>query len=342
LRREGYYLPDGTQYAYSVARIRAVERNLIDRQKLDRMVEAKSPDEALKVLLDAGYGSPGGDVLNVYEYETLLKEESKKVYSLLKEIAPQPEVFDMFLQKNDYHNAKVILKSEFLGGKDNDDILIDSASIPVNKLKIMIRERKMKEMPPIMREAIEECIDTFNRTGDPQSIDLILDRAAYANMVKLAEATKEPFIIELVRIMVDLTNLKIFFRIKAMKKSWDFLQKILLPGGSIEHGRFISMLQGSLEEALSTLDATPYASIVAEGIEDYQRTGSLTKFEKLADNYTAKFIKKARYISLGVEPLVAYLLTKETEIKNARIIMVGKINGISNDIIRERLRESYV
>jgi len=35
-------------------------------------------------------------------------------------------------------------------------------------------------------------------------------------------------------------------------------------------------------------------------------------------------------------------MAKETEIKNARIIMVGKINNISNDVIRERLRESYV
>ncbi|MDK2799758.1 MAG: V/A-type H+/Na+-transporting ATPase subunit [Clostridiales bacterium] len=47
-------------------------------------------------------------------------------------------------------------------------------------------------------------------------------------------------------------------------------------------------------------------------------------------------------MAFGIEPLVAYLMAKENEIKIVRIIMVGKINNISNEIIRERLREAYV
>jgi len=34
------------------------------------MVEAKSADESLKVLLEAGYGSGDGDIKSVFEYET--------------------------------------------------------------------------------------------------------------------------------------------------------------------------------------------------------------------------------------------------------------------------------
>lgn len=67
-----------TQYAYSVSRIRAIERKLLDKGKLDRMVEAKSPEEALKVLLEAEYGNSMSETVSIYEYENLLSDEYKK------------------------------------------------------------------------------------------------------------------------------------------------------------------------------------------------------------------------------------------------------------------------
>jgi V/A-type H+-transporting ATPase subunit C len=84
-----------THYAYSVSRIRAIERKMLDKQKFDRMIDAKTPEEALKVLTEVGYGLGDREQGNVYDYEKLLKDESKKVYTLLKEIAPQPEMFDV-------------------------------------------------------------------------------------------------------------------------------------------------------------------------------------------------------------------------------------------------------
>ena len=42
------------------------------------------------------------------------------------------------------------------------------------------------------------------------------------------------------------------------------------------------------------------------------------------------------------EPLLAYIYAKETEIKVIRIIMVGKLNNIAEEVIRERLRDIYV
>jgi V/A-type H+-transporting ATPase subunit C len=55
--------------------------------------------------------------------------------------------------------------------------------------------------------------------------------------------------------------------------------------------------------------------------------------EKLSDNYIMAYVRKALFTAFGLEPLIGYLIAKENEIKNLRIIMVGKINGISNDII---------
>ena len=44
----------------------------------------------------------------------------------------------------------------------------------------------------------------------------------------------------------------------------------------------------------------------------------------------------------GPEIIFAYVHAKEIEIKNLRIALVGRANGLSPDFIKERLRETYV
>lgn len=330
-----------TQYAYSVSRIRAIERKLLDKGKLDRMVEAKTPEEALKVLQEADYGKSGSDSVNIFDYENLLRDENKKVYSLIKEIAPEPEIFDLFLISNDYHNIKVLLKSEF-SQKSNDNLLVDSGSIPQGRLKTMLRDRDFTNMPVIMKNAIEECIEAYNKTSDPQVIDIILDKASYKQMKDTSQKSGSKFIRDLVTLFIDLANIKTFLRVKALNKTWDFLQKVLIPEGSIDIKFFVQNLENPLDSFVDALQFTSLGAFLQEGIESFKNTGTLTKFEKISDNLILNYVKKAKYISLGIEPLVGYLMAKEMEIKNARIVMVGKINNISNEVIKERLREAYV
>ena len=206
----------------------------------------------------------------------------------------------------------------------------------------MIHERNYAGMPLVMQNAIEECIDTFNRTGDPQVIDLILDKASFIQMKDSAKRSNIKFVIDVVEILIDLANIKTFLRVKRMNKSWDFLNRILINGGKVDTKVYIERLEGTLEGFIDVLRYTPYGEFSEKGIENYKNTGSLTAFEKLSDDFLVSFIKKAKYIFLGIEPLIAYLMAKENEIKIVRIIMVGKINNISNEIIRERLREAYV
>jgi V/A-type H+-transporting ATPase subunit C len=53
-------------------------------------------------------------------------------------------------------------------------------------------------------------------------------------------------------------------------------------------------------------------------------------------------IKPQKYNAFSVGPLVAYVLARENEIKTVRIILTGKQNGFSDEVIRERIREMYV
>lgn len=304
------------------------------------MIDSKSPEEAMKVLTDAGYGYSSGDVSTPFDYEKLLKEEEKKTYKFLEEIAPEPEIFGLFLLKNDYHNIKVLLKGEFSGNSD-ESLLLQTGTISIPVLKTSINNRKFDALPEIMAKGIKEAIDTYGRTTDPQVIDIILDSTCFNHMKEKARFSEKDYLIKMVEILIDLANIKIFIRLKALDKSIDFLQKVLLKGGSIPEEKFFTGMGESMDKIIENFKNTPYEKICQEGITSYMATGSLSIFEKLSDDYVMSYVKKYKNLTFGVEPLVGYLIGKDTEIKNARIIMVGKINNINNDVIRERLREIY-
>ena len=56
-------------------------------------------------------------------------------------------------------------------------------------------------------------------------------------------------------------------------------------------------------------------------------------------------IRKVRsqlWNSFGLGPVAAYIIAKETEIKSVRILLTAKQNGFPMEMIRERMRETYV
>jgi len=328
-------------YAYSTARIRAKEIKLLDSARLERMLEAVTPEEAYKTLNEAEYGTGGDSAGNVYSFETLLSEEMKKTYALLEEIAPQIEVVRAFQRRHDFFNVKVLLKAEFMN-QDPPAILMDTGTFDKEAIKTMIRERDYDEMPAIMRQAIADIYDIFPRTQDPQIVDSILDKASYEQLAVDLKGIDNQFLHELADIMIDITNIKTFIRARIIGKTWDFLKKQLVRGGEISEKIYSENNDKPVNSFVGDIRHTRYGDVVYKGWELYKARKNISGLEKLLEDYLMETVRKARLITMGVEPFIAWLFAKEAEIRNVRIIMTGKINGLSNDLIRERLRMVYV
>lgn len=170
----------GADFIFACARVRGAERNLLGREKLGIMTEAKTMEDALKVLSEAQYGNEG-EVTQPEAYERLLEQETTKLYDFMKEIAPGEEAFKIFSYPFDYHNIKALLKAEFLG-TDAKSILMSGGTIDPAAMAVLVKERNYMGMTRHMRAAIEESVDTHARTKDPQCVDLICDRECYADI----------------------------------------------------------------------------------------------------------------------------------------------------------------
>jgi len=328
-------------YAYASARIRAMEPKLLGKSHFARMLEAPSASEAYKVLTESDYGFAGNSTGSVFDFEILLTEEMQKCYRLLMEITPQPEIIKAFQRRHDYFNIKVLLKAEFLG-RQAPPILVETGTIGSEAMSRMIRERDYSELTPIMRKVIEEIRDVFARTQDPQIVDLLLDRASYRQLTEDLSGIESPYLHKIARIMADITNIKMFIRARSLNKSWDFIRKLLLEDGSIQEKVWFENSEKPVDDFVEEIRFSDYGEATGRGWELYKAQNNISGLEKLLDDLLMKFVCEARMVTMGVEPLIAYLFAKETEIRNVRIIMTGKINKLPVELIRERLREGYV
>ena len=64
---------DRLDYAQGVVMARVYEKKLLDRARLDKMIDAKDADEAFKILMDTDYAKSADGVSGVGDYELLLK-----------------------------------------------------------------------------------------------------------------------------------------------------------------------------------------------------------------------------------------------------------------------------
>ncbi|WP_461205507.1 V-type ATP synthase subunit C [Clostridium sp. DL1XJH146] len=328
-------------YAQAVSRLRAIESKLLDNTKIERMIDSKSAEETFKLLQETEYGNYMALIKRPEDYEILLSDELKRLYNLMYEISPNKLLIDVMSLRYDYHNIKVIMKGIALN-KDLSNLTIEVATIPVSKLKSMITSKDYYDFNLIMREAIEKVEKLIEGEYDPQDIDIILDNYMYKHILSAAREINEEYLMKYIKINIDLINIKTLLRVKKQNKGRDFLKKVLIEGGSIDLDTLISMLNESFENIISRLDHTDYNGVLRQGIDEFNKTGKFNLLEKLSDNFIMNFIKDAKYVSFGVEPLIAYIFAKENEIKVIRIIMVGKLNNIAPEVIRERLRDIYV
>ncbi len=331
---------DRMNFTQAVARLRVLEKRLLNKVKIERMIDSPSAEEVLKILQETEYASLMGNVKRAEDYDILLKEELKRVYSLMYQVSPDPVIVDIMSLKYDYHNIKVMLKGRALN-KDFSHMVIPVGTVDIEELKIYMTSSEYKELNPKMREAILEVENVYHEIKDPQKIDIILDQYMYIDMLARADETKNDFIIDSIKRNVDFSNIKSIIRLKKQQKDVKFLKEVILNGGYIASDVLLRAFEDPIENMAAKFATSKYGEIVRLGLDEYMKTGKLSVLEKLSENYIMKTLKTAKYVTFGPEPIFAYIAAKETEIKIIRIIMVGKLNNFDTAVIRERVRDVY-
>ena len=315
--------------------LRARESKMLNAERAERMLEAASFEEAAKLLTDCGYEDMSQ--MNAGEIEKALAARKAEIMEELDRLAPDNVIADLFRVKYDYHNAKVLLKAEAIG-QNPDKLLSDAGRIPAEQLKEYYHEGKYASMPGSLGKAVPEAKEYLAKSSNPQQMDFMLDRACFAEMEELAEKSGNEFLKGYVRILIDCANLKSAVRTQRMGRNRDFLQETLIHGGNISTDRLLSSSDKESLTALYTYSGLEKAAALGSEAVD---GGKLTAFELACDNAVNAYLRKARLVSFGSEPLTAYIAALENEITAVRMILTGRLAGVQPKVLKERLRDFY-
>lgn len=326
-----------TDFLTATMRIRSQEKYLMDKERAGRLIDARSDDEAIKVLGECGYGEM--QALSNDELDRVLRGFREDLYAQLQEMLPVPELLDVFRARYDYHNVKALLKSPG-GEEDGKGLLVSSGRVPPAELLRAFKELDFKELPPPLPEAVPEARELLARTGDPQKADFLLDLACLAEMLSLARKTKSAFLIAYVRLYIDIQNLRALVRARRIGKDAQFLRPALAPGGRVgAEGILVCLQEGRpIAEAYAQSDLSGAAE---EGEKAARGDAGLTEFEKICDDLLLEKAEKTRYVPFGEQPVLAFLLFREAEMTMIRTVVSGRMAGVPAGDLREKLRSRY-
>ena len=95
------------------------------------------------------------------------------------------------------------------------------------------------------------------------------------------------------------------------------------------------------DEIIASYNFSDLAAPIARGVEEFKRTGELDVLDKESDDALMKAVRPAKYAAFGVDPVIGFLVAKQTEIKNLGLILGAKRLGIPFEAMRKRMRMSY-
>jgi len=315
---------------YANGRVAVLSTKLLTADKYQRIAEANTVAEAVKVLAESGYG---GGSTESGDYEAMLRAELDSVANLLRELASDDNCARYFLAKYDYLNAKVLMKCKYMR-TDGVQYCFDCASVAPEEMKKALNADDYEGFTPQMRQALVH-IDELFADGDrgPRAVDVTLDKALFAEMESCAKRSKFSRLACYYEMEADCVNLTTLFRSKKAGFSKQAYEKMVVHGGTVKAEDLSRIWDADAEKAVDFVCGDFLKKLVRLLAEDAFKAENFVNSSKIAylsDNPDATTIA----------PLLAYYVAKIEEIDKVRFALICIKNDVDKETIKERLKNA--
>jgi len=333
-------LLDAATYAYSYGMVSAMPQHL-DNETYTRLVGAVNLEAAITILMATPYeihiknaiGRGGAE--NLEEIEKAVVSHYFDVCNAVIDTLPmdvRTSSKTILLDEFDIGNLKRILralKSKSISGqqKSTDEILAEC-------IEGNIKEEILKE---IANTEFKSAIDKIRALGFEIEGENLFDieNSMDINLIrKWAKDTEKVKVIEkFVKKKVDVLNLKAIIRMKLLGVDADnFIKKT--SQGEYLNFEILNALNAAqiskenIDAILGILTGTPYEELFTQVFEEFKKTKSLDMFELWIESACASGTVIQNPISL--EYVVTYLRKMWFDVRNMRVLLVGKKYGVSD------------
>jgi V/A-type H+-transporting ATPase subunit C len=327
--------PDDWQYAFQTAQVRSLETQMLTRAVLLDMINAQNFEQAVDLLSGSDYALSQG-TKDIAQVETMLQQQRTAVRELFSDLMLDKSIVQLFKTRDDFANLRLSLRRSLTEKPIGTDYSPEGNIAP-QQLDQLFSEQgdfSSQESTEYVQQAVEQAILTYYQDKDIRQIDYQIDSFQAEYNLKSACRLNNIFLISLFRTQVDLANIRMMFRLK-FTESED--RKVFLTGGFIESERFKNGLDIGYEALGQLFFATPYNRIIETGANYLASNKSFLRVEQQCEEYSTGLLKSTFTITAGPQPVIAFLLLKENEIRTVRLILTAKKNFLDTKLIMDRI-----
>ena len=318
------------------------ESSFLSPAQYEQLLRASTSESRSAALEGTAYNPNHEQLTDLNTIERFLMKHLFAEYTWAFEVSPTSALVEFFTLKYTYHNLKVLLKHKATG-LNLKHLLIPVGSYSLDMLEQLITTFSAEYCPKLMVDEIAATWAEYQDYQDVRVLEIGMDLAYFAHLKRLESEFEDERLKQLVRLTIDFYNATTVQRAIRHQKPHSFMTQLLSDEGSLTSAEWIELAEkGDLAGWFSKVNPLEFDAELRI-YEEKMRSDKLTnlELEYLADLVQFKLLEQGRFETSGPLPLARYLLGKELEVKNLRLILTGLTNQLPVEMIKERMRPIY-
>lgn len=329
------------RYAFISACLKGEEPKTVTSEHIDKMKAASSLEDALAIIRETDVGTHLEEATlrtfddldeHLWRY---LAQRIRHVESFHFLPGDVLKVSGAYVVKYDVLNIKAVL--QHLSGAQrtsmipvgiihNNELLeeLSNAEDADAIIQILIR-CKMGDYVPVLEEYKADKSSKSKFIAETK-----LDGEYYKSMLNMARRIKDGMVLtKALGLVIDLTNLQIAARATIEGMGPDAAESVIAGGYRITDKALRELLPLKINDISARLEDTQYQEIANEVSTNYDKNKDITAIDEIIDKHKFRMLRdmlSPRVLS----PLVMawYLVLKEVEIRNLRLVLKTIIDGV--------------
>lgn len=332
------------EFLFLSGRISALEAKLVIFSQLERMVMAKTPADAFRILVELQYADIFDDSTKPQDFLKIINQGLLETKKMILEGTDNDKSFEFIWKNFDLNNLKRALKIKLLDEKTEiTDFSEDNGfnwlgELSAEDIQEIVFDGKgyKNKIPREYRQILDQAEEIFGEDENFQRIELLLDKAHFDFLNRIAGNDEVKFLQKWLERMADMANIKTVARTLFLFEG-KFSREMFLPYGKI---KFLDLDKINSLENFETLFKKYELYSLEEILSEKNTTEENIIFlERAIEKEIDSFLQSSASDSLGgIEIPLVYLHKRIKNARKIKFVMLSKFYGMDPEKIYETLK----
>ena len=338
-------------YSYTSARVKAKKSKLLKEEDYNKMLMMSVP-EISHYISDAGYSKEMADLGNRYEGLSLVEyatyaNMAKAFRSILNSsTGALSRMVNAYLTKWDFENLKTIMRGKKYGLPIEEirEDLVPAGNLSMDDLDKMLSLTTIEDILAAFSKKIhivvpDDVISSYKTNGILGSIEDVLVKEYYKNLLASISSSDRPTQIfrTYIKTCIDLKNVETVLKFKADGITGDVVVEYWIPGGTEVDEKVMSQLAAA-QDIQAAVNEMQQLRMYSEIKDSLSQDSTILDVVGVINKYRVELANKVGHMyPLSVIPVVDYMIHKENEVRNIRMIAHGTDSGLDRATMKKLL-----